>query len=64
MSRNVFLTYSYRVAIGLILAGFLMLCQPIFKALFGWGFPVLLTGVILFMILDHIPEKPVLEEEI
>lgn len=46
---------AYRVASGLIIAGFLMLCQPFAKVLYEWGFPVLLAGVVLFMILDHIP---------
>lgn len=63
MQFNRLLANAYRVATTLIIGGFLMLCQPLFQGLFAWGFPVLLTGVILFMILDHIPEKPVTEEE-
>ncbi|MEY3308825.1 MAG: hypothetical protein RLZZ413_2863 [Pseudomonadota bacterium] len=38
----------YRLASGLIIAGFFMLCQPFAKVLFEWGFPVLLAGVFLF----------------
>lgn len=63
MRFNDMLANAYRVAISLIVGGFLMLCQPLFQGLFAWGFPVLLLGVILFMILDHVPEKPVTEEE-
>jgi hypothetical protein len=46
---------AYRIASGLIVAGFVMLCQPFAMTLYEWGFPVLLAGVILFLILDHIP---------
>ena len=46
---------AYRIASGLIIAGFLMLCQPFALILYEWGFPVLLAGVILFVLLDHIP---------
>ena len=58
-----FLAISYHVATTLILAGFAMLCQPFFKIMFSWGFPVLMVGVVVFMILDHIPPKPVSEQE-
>jgi hypothetical protein len=57
------LKISYRFAVTLILGGFLMLCQPVFGSLFSYGFPILLAGVILFMILDHIPEKLPVEED-
>lgn len=53
----------YRIASGLIILGFLMLCQPFTHDLFVIGFPVLLIGVILFMILDHIPERPPVAED-
>ncbi len=53
----------YRIASGLIIPGYLMLCQPFTHDLFVIGFPVLLIGVILFMILDHIPERPPAQEE-
>ena len=51
LSFNVF----YRVAIGLILLGFLMLVQSFSLDLFNWGFQVLLAGVALFIIVDHWP---------
>ena len=54
---------AYRLASTLIIAGFLMLCQPVAKMLFEWGFPVLLAGVILFLILDHIPATSPLKED-
>ena len=52
-----------RIASGLIILGFLMLCQPFTHDLFVIGFPVLLIGVILFMILDHIPARPPVAED-
>jgi len=58
-----FLAMSYRVATALILVGFAMLCQPFIMMMFSWGFPVLMVGVVMFMILDHIPSKPVSEQE-
>jgi len=57
------MTNAYRLASGLIIAGFVMLCQPFAKILFEWGFPVLLTGVVLFLILDHIPAPSPPKEE-
>ena len=63
MDFNQMLAQGYRLASCLIVAGFLMLCQPFVQILFTWGFPVLLAGVILFMILDHVPEKTVNTEE-
>lgn len=63
MTHNQVLTMAYRVAITLIVGGFLMLCQPFIQGLFSWGFPILMVGVILFMILDHVPEKHALEED-
>lgn len=57
------MTTAYRIASGLIIIGFLMLCQPFTHDLFVIGFPVLLVGVILFMILDHIPERPPAQED-
>jgi len=48
--------WFYRLASALILGGFAMLCQPFTHALFVLGFPTLLAGVILFMILDHVPD--------
>jgi len=57
-------TILYRIASGLILIGFAMLCQPFTHDIFVFGFPVLLAGVILFMILDHVPdERPENREE-
>jgi uncharacterized membrane protein YadS len=46
----------YTVATVLIVAGIAMLCQPFFFVVHASAFPVLLIGVVLFMILDHLPE--------
>lgn len=56
-------TWAYRIASTLILGGFVMLCQPFFHGLFVMGFPILLAGVVLFMILDHVPDARPREEE-
>ena len=55
--------WAYRIATILILGGFVMLCQPFAHGLFVIGFPVLLAGVVLFMILDHVPDARPREEE-
>ncbi|MFO1349805.1 MAG: hypothetical protein U1F68_03640 [Gammaproteobacteria bacterium] len=47
--------WLYRGATLAIFGGFLMLIQPLSFAVFTHGFPVLLAGVIAFMILDHLP---------
>lgn len=63
MKRYLTKNWLYRAASTLILAGFAMLCQPFTHELFVFGFPVLLAGVILFMILDHVPDARPQEEE-
>lgn len=55
--------WLYRLASTLILGGFAMLCQPFTHALFVLGFPILLAGVVLFMILDHVPDGRIEEDE-
>lgn len=64
MKFNDTLEAAYRIATILIAGGFVMLCQPVSQALFTMGFPILMIGVVLFLILDHVPEKPILEEDI
>jgi hypothetical protein len=46
----------YALATVLILAGVAMLCQPFSFLLHAYAFPVLLAGVVLFMVLDHFPK--------
>ena len=52
---DMLLNRLYTVATVLILAGIAMLCQPFFFFLHTCAFPVLLAGVVLFMVLDHLP---------
>jgi hypothetical protein len=40
-----------------ILAGFAMMVQPFLHALFVWGFPVILAGVVIHLVLDHLPAR-------
>ena len=47
----------YRLATGLILGGFAMLCQPFWETVFSAGFPVIVAGVVLHIVLDHWPER-------
>ena len=47
----------YMLATTLILIGFAMLCQPVSPRLFSYGFPVLVAGLGLHIILDHWPRK-------
>jgi hypothetical protein len=44
----------YRICTAVILIGFVMLIQPISMFAFTWGLPVLLGGVILHAVLDHL----------
>lgn len=55
--------WLYRLASTLILGGFAMLCQPFTHAFFVLGFPILLAGVVLFMILDHVPDGRIEEDK-
>lgn len=55
--------WMYRLASTLILGGFAMLCQPFTHALFVLGFPILLAGVVLFIILDHLPDGRIEEND-
>jgi len=63
MGRFITKAWFYRLATVLILGGFAMLCQPFTHALFVVGFPVLLVGVVLFIIMDHVPDARLSEEE-
>jgi hypothetical protein len=63
MKRYLTKNWFYRLASALILGGFAMLCQPFTHDLFVIGFPVLLAGVALFVILDHVPDARPAEEE-
>ena len=63
MKFNDMLKTAYRIATILIAGGFVMLCQPMSQTLFTLGFPILMIGVVLFLVLEHVPEKPILEED-
>jgi hypothetical protein len=45
----------YAVATVLIIAGLVALCQPFSLTVHFYAFPVFLVGVVLFMVLDHLP---------
>ena len=46
----------YTVATILIIAGLAMVCQPFSLTVHIYALPVLLVGVVLFMVLDHLPD--------
>lgn len=48
----------YLGATGLILIGFALLCQPFSLLLYSAGFPVLVAGVVMHIVLDHVPARP------
>ena len=60
---------SYSIAIALILTGIVLMCQPFDVRLYALGFPVILAGVVLFTVLDHLappkakPDKNSLRRE-
>jgi hypothetical protein len=43
----------YILCTAVILLGFLMLIQPLSMSLFSLGLPVMIAGIILHIILDH-----------
>jgi hypothetical protein len=46
---------TYKLATGIIIAGVVMLCQPFSLTVYTYAVPVFLVGVVLFVILDHLP---------
>lgn len=50
-------SWLYMIANASILLGFLLMAQPVSHALFMLGFPVILAGIILYLILDHLPAR-------
>jgi hypothetical protein len=53
----------YRVCTAIILVGFVMLIQSVSMVAFTWGLPVLLAGVIIHAVLDHLSEWKVAPDE-
>jgi len=46
----------YMLATILIIAGVVMLCQPFSLTVHIYAVPVLLVGIVIFMVLDHLPD--------
>lgn len=46
--------YGEYVSIALIIIGFLMMIQPFTIVLYTYGFPITLSGVVLFNIVSHL----------
>jgi len=51
--RKKFGIYGDLVAMAMIILGFLMMVQPATMVLYTLGFPVILSGVILFNVTSH-----------
>lgn len=49
---------AYRLANGIILFGFFMLIQPLSIHAFNWGLPVMIVGIVIYLVLDHLPDRP------
>lgn len=47
----------YVLCTAVILLGFLMLIQPVSMSLFSLGLPVMIAGIILHIILDHLRDS-------
>ena len=47
----------YQLATFIIILGFVMLIQPFTMEAFKWGLPVMIAGIVIYVILDHIPDK-------
>jgi hypothetical protein len=43
-----------RLAIVMMLAGIVFLCQPFLFVLYQWGFQVTLAGTVLFIVVSHL----------
>ena len=57
MTVSRLVSWFYMIANASILLGFLMMVQPVSHGLFMLGFPVILAGIILYLILDHLPAR-------
>ena len=51
--RKKFGIYGEKLAIALIVLGFIMMIQPLTIILYTYGFSTILAGVILFNIVSH-----------
>ena len=38
-----------------IIVGVILMCQPFTVSLYEWGFPIILAGVVMHIVLDHVP---------
>ena len=55
----------YKLCTAVILVGFLMLIQPLSMTIFSLGLPVMIAGIIVHIVLDHMSEpapQPSVEE--
>lgn len=48
---------AYRFATIAILGGFAMLIQPLSHEVFRLGLPVMIVGILLHAVLDHLPDR-------
>jgi hypothetical protein len=55
---------AYRIAAALILLGVALMCQPFSVTLYTLGFPVVIAGVLAFVVLDHLPAPAEVPEDV
>lgn len=48
---------AYAACTAIILLGFAMLIQPFSMAVFSLGLPVMLVGILVHIVLDHLPAR-------
>ena len=53
----------FRVVAGMIFVGVGLMVQPFTFDLYPYGFPVLLAGIVGFIVLDHVPVKLAAERD-
>lgn len=49
--------HAYAVRTATILVGFAMLIQPFSMPVFSLGLPVMLVGILVHAVLDHLPAR-------
>lgn len=48
---------AYAICTAIILLGFAMLIQPFSMTIFSLGLPVMLVGIVVHVVLDHLPAR-------
>jgi chromate transport protein ChrA len=49
-------TSPYALCTAIIMLGFVMLIQPFSITAFTWGLPIMIIGIVIHIVLDHLPQ--------